>query len=97
MNDCNGLKENLLTLGRDYVAKIEDDEIFEELLYDLDFQNRTVLKIITSCGLEPLLSECDPKSENIMNKIFVGAESTRCDGNIQGYSNLYHIIQSAPD
>jgi hypothetical protein len=86
-----------LTLGKDYVDKIQDDSKYKELLNDVDFQNRTVLKIITSCRLEPLLSESDPKSENIMNDLFVGNGALMCDGGFSGYSNLYHILENAPD
>ena len=59
---------------------------------DVDFSNRSVLKIITNCGLEPLLAESDPKAENLLNCLFVGKESNLCDGDISGYSNFYHIL-----
>ena len=40
------------------------------------------------------MSEEDPKAENIIRNIWHGKESTRCDGNIYGYSNLTHILFS---
>lgn len=65
-------------------------------MMDTDFQNRTVLKIITSCQLESLMSEEDPKAENIMNNIYIGKEATKCDGNIYGISTFMHIIAAKP-
>ncbi len=38
------------------------------------------------------MPESDPKPENVMIKIWEGGEATKCDGNMFGYSNLYHII-----
>mmetsp|Transcript_13249 Transcript_13249/g.20706 ORF Transcript_13249/g.20706 Transcript_13249/m.20706 type:complete len:251 (+) Transcript_13249:1675-2427(+) len=93
-NECNGLKDDLLELGRMYNSKIDDEEYFEGLIMDVDYQNRTVLKIITSCKFEALMSEDDPKVENIMNNIYVGKEATQCDGNIYGYSTFMHIMTS---
>lgn len=40
------------------------------------------------------MDEEDPKAENLMLKIWNGKESTKCDGNILGYSSLSHIIWS---
>ena len=51
-----------------------------------------MLKIIADNYFEPLMSESDPKAENIMLKIWHGKEATKCDGNIYGYSTLYHVI-----
>mmetsp|Transcript_28400 Transcript_28400/g.43004 ORF Transcript_28400/g.43004 Transcript_28400/m.43004 type:complete len:287 (-) Transcript_28400:20-880(-) len=95
-NECNGLKDELLELGKMYNSKIDDEEYFERLIMDVDYQNRTVLKIITSCKFEALMSEEDPKAENIMNSIYVGKEANQCDGNIYGYSTFMHILTSKP-
>jgi hypothetical protein len=40
------------------------------------------------------MAEDDPKAENIMNNIYRGSEATNCDGNIQGYSTLMHILSN---
>jgi hypothetical protein len=61
---------------------------------DKDFQDRTVIKIITENSFESLMDEMDPKAENLIVMIWHGKEATRCDGNIYGYSNLMHIITS---
>ena len=95
-NECIALIDGLLQLGKVYNDKIEDEKQFENLIMDTDFQNRTVLKIITSCKFEALMSEEDPKTENIMNNIFIGEDATRCDGNMFGYSTLMHILSQKP-
>jgi len=96
LNICRGLRSDLLELGKVYNAKITNEEYFRKLIIDTDFQNRTVLKIITSCQLEALMSEEDPKAENIMKKVYIGNEATKCDGMIYGYSNFVHILTSKP-
>ena len=63
-------------------------------MMDVDFKNRTVLKIIVECELSELLSEDDPKAYSIMIGVFNGEESNNCDGSIYGYSNMMHIIAS---
>ena len=40
------------------------------------------------------MSEDDPKAENIIKNLWKGRESSKCDGNIYGYSNLMHIIHN---
>jgi hypothetical protein len=42
------------------------------------------------------MSEEDPKSENIMNNIYIGKDATKCDGNIFGYSTFMHILTQKP-
>lgn len=95
-NRCASMKESLLELGRVFNSKIDDEEHFECLIMDVDFQNRSVLKIICECEFGPLMAEDDPKPENIMNNIYVGKGATKCDGNIAGYSTFMHILNSKP-
>ena len=95
-NECLSLIDGLLELGKVYNGKIDDDKQYEELIMDTDFQNRTMLKVITSCKFENLMSQDDPKTENIMNNIFIGEDATKCDGNIYGFSTLIHILSSKP-
>lgn len=38
------------------------------------------------------MSEEDPKAINLINSIWRGKDSTKCDGNIYGYSRLYHVL-----
>ena len=93
-NECQRIRGRLLMLGKMYSAKIEDEQYYETLIMDQDFQYRTVIKIITENSFEPLMDEEDPKAENLIVMIWHGKEATRCDGNIYGYSNLMHIIST---
>lgn len=43
-----------------------------------------------------MLSVENPMSQNVMSKIFVGEEGSKCDGNIYGYSTFMHILKSKP-
>lgn len=38
------------------------------------------------------MSEDDPKAESLIMSMWKGNESTKCDGNIFGFSNLAHIL-----
>lgn len=91
-NQATKVKKDLLALGQMYSSKIEDEDYYEELITDSDFRGRSLLKIITDMEFEPLMDENDPKAENIMMSIYQGKETTRCDGNIKGYSSIYHVI-----
>lgn len=95
-NQATKVKNDLLALGQMYSSKIEDEDFYEELITDTDFRDRSLLKIITDKEFEPLMDENDPKAENIMMSIYQGKETTRCDGNIKGYSSIYHVITSRP-
>lgn len=75
-----------------FISKIDDEKFYEKLILDTDFKGRTVFKIITENYFEPLMNEGDPKSENLILKIWHGKEATKCDGNIYGYSNLMDIL-----
>lgn len=95
-NECNDLMGDLLDLGKVFNSKIEEQDYHRQLLFDNDYQNRTVLKIITICNFEPLLNEENPLSNNIMNKIYIGDGATMCDGNIGGFSTLKCILEEEP-
>ncbi len=41
------------------------------------------------------MEEEDPKAENIIGMLWDGIESTKCDGNIYGYSSFLHILTTA--
>jgi hypothetical protein len=94
-NECKRIKECLLKLGRMYSSKIVNENFYENLITDVDFKGRTVLKIICEEKFEPLMDENDPKAENMMLKIWHGKEATNCDGILNGYSSLTHIMKSS--
>ena len=74
------------------ISKITDEKNYEELILDVDFKERAVLKIICQNSFERLMDEKDPKAENLMSKIWKGKEATNCDGNIFGYSCLTNVV-----
>ena len=45
-DECFSMKEQLLSLGKIYNEKIDDDVYYESLIMDTDFRGRTVLSII---------------------------------------------------
>jgi len=42
------------------------------------------------------MSEDDPKAEDLIMDMWVGAETTRCDGKITGYCNLMYVLFQKP-
>jgi hypothetical protein len=40
------------------------------------------------------MASSDPKAENLIRNIWLGNESTKCDGSMNGYSNLASILSS---
>ena len=93
-NESIRVRNEILELGRLYTSKIEDEEFYEKLLMQEDFQGRSLIKIITQNKYEPLMEEEDPKAENIIGLLWDGIESTKCDGNIYGYSSFMHILST---
>lgn len=59
---------------------------------DPDFTGRTIINIICYQGFGPLMSDDDPKAEDLIHDMWVGEETTKCDGNISGYCNLIYIL-----
>ena len=62
------------------------------LIEDTDFTGRSVLNIICSRKFAELMSDEDPKAENLIIKMWKGKFSTSCDGNVFGYSNVLEIL-----
>ena len=62
--------------------KVDDEVEYEKMIFEKDFLGRSMLKIITDNHFFPLMDQEDPKAVNIMQAIYKGKESTRCDGNI---------------
>jgi hypothetical protein len=56
----------LLSLGRIFISKIDDEKYYENLIMDKDFKGRSILKIICENLFEPLMNEGDPKAENLI-------------------------------
>jgi hypothetical protein len=60
---------------------------------DVDFLDRTVLKLITSNGLEALLR--DEKVFALIDELWVGKATNECDGRVTDFS-LLSYMSSAP-
>jgi hypothetical protein len=86
------LKEATLALGKVFNGKIDDEGQYKKLIMDRDFTGRTIINIICYQRFAPLMSEEDPKAEDLIIDMWMGAETTRCDGNISGYCNLMYIL-----
>lgn len=69
---CNAINEQLMSLGKMYAGKIEDEEYYKGIIQDTDFSGRSVLCIICDCGFQPLMCEEDPKAENIISQVWNG-------------------------
>jgi len=39
-----------------------------------------------------MLDPDDPKAENVMNQIYIGKDTTKCDGKMEGFSQLHYIL-----
>ena len=94
MDETNEKKEAVLSLGQYYTDKIPEEDYYEELVMNTDFNGRTVLKIICDCELMPLLDQSNAMAEALIIKMWDGYESPNCDGNIYGFSNMMHILVS---
>ncbi len=87
-NECSQRCKSILSLGKMFLSKVEDERYFESLMVDKDFRGRPTIKIITDNYFESLLHDEDPKGENFLVKLWEGKDSSKCDGNVWGYSNL---------
>lgn len=77
-----------------YSKKIEDEAYYESIIMSKDFKDRSIIKIITQNNFEALMDENDPKAERVMMMIWQGKEASHCDGDVQGYSSLVHVLMS---
>ena len=61
-----------------------------------DFNDRSLIKIITENNFGLMMDDNDKKAERVMMMIWQGKEAAHCDGDIFGYSSLVHIMWSRP-
>ena len=79
-----------------YSKKIKDEGYYESIIMSKDFNDSSIVKIITENNFGLLMDEMDPKAERVMMMIWQGKEAAHCDGDVMGYSNLVHVIYSKP-
>jgi hypothetical protein len=70
-----------------------EDENVSRTFLDIDFKDRTVLKIITQNGFAPLMQ--NPKVNILLEEIWVGKNTYECDGRITDFS-LLTFLANAP-
>lgn len=91
-DQCNEMLDEMLSLGGIYSGKVEEIDVYKNLVDDLDFNGRSVLNIICYLGFQDLLSEDDPKGGTVIRNIWHGENFTKCDGSIMGYSCISHVL-----
>lgn len=69
-----------------------DPKIIENIFMDTDFLDRTVLKLITDYGYEPLLR--DDKASALLDELWAGKDSYECDGRNTDYSKIFFLINA---
>jgi hypothetical protein len=75
----------LQDLGAKIIDAIEDQDI-EPMFMQPDFNDRTVLKLITELKLEPLM--LGDSVAKLLEQLWVGKLSDECDGKISDFSKL---------
>lgn len=71
------LQNDLHLFGEKLIDTMSKNQV-EKLFMDTDYQDRTVLHLITKYGYEPLCR--DPKIKILLDELWVGKESYACDG-----------------
>ena len=66
-----------MTLGDKIIDNFEDDKI-EKVFLDTDFKDRTILKIVTVNGFQPIFSSY--KVNVLLQEIWEGKNTYECDG-----------------
>lgn len=83
--------QQLLNLGNKIVENFEDEKI-EKIFLDVDFKERTILKIVTDNGFEPIFASY--KINVLLNEIWEGKNSYECDGQLSDFSLINHLLEN---
>ena len=80
----------MLLFGQTIIEELEDDMVkIEQIFMEVDFLDRTVLKLITIEGYDSLLK--DAKCNALLDQLWVGKASYDCDGRVTDYSMLSYL------
>ncbi len=90
--ECKKNAGKLMELGHKIIESFDDDKI-DPIMNDTDFKDRTLLKIISQGGFEPLFK--DDKVNVLLNQIWEGKRSQECDGQTTDFSIINYLF-SAP-
>lgn len=85
------LSSKLQQLGRKIIDNM-DDKIINRVFLDIDFKDRTVLKIITSNGYVELMQ--NEKVSILLEEIWVGKNTYECDGKLIDFSFLTFLLNA---
>ena len=85
------IRERLTMLGNKIVENIDDEKI-EKIFLDIDFKDRTLLKIVTRKNLGPIFASM--KLNVLLNEIWEGKNTYECDGQMADYSILKYLASS---
>lgn len=85
------IKNNLVILGHKLVEQLEDDKI-DKVFLDLDFKDRSTLKIITDNKFAEILKS--DKINVLLEEIWQGKLTFECDGNVQDFSCLTFLVKA---
>ena len=61
-----------------------DDDKVKKMFLDVDFRNRTLLKVVTYNGFAPIFASY--KLNILLNEIWLGKGTLDCDGNYSDFS-----------
>jgi hypothetical protein len=83
------IKDSLMQLGIKILENFEDDKI-EKIFLDVDFKDRTLLKIITVNSFGELFRTY--KVNILLEEIWQGKNTYECDGNLTDYSIINFLL-----
>ena len=94
-HDCETTSAELQTYGSKIIDVIDPKkkDIIERIFMSTDFQDRTVLSLITDNEYEELLA--DFKISALLDQLWKGKESSSCNGKTLNFSLLTHMSQSS--
>ena len=81
-----------MKLGGYFIDNLDDQHV-EKIFLDVDFTNRTVLKIITMNGFEELC--ISDKVDVLLSEIWEGKETYECDGQLNDFSIINYLATSS--
>jgi hypothetical protein len=66
-----------------------EDEKIEKVFLDVDFKDRTILKIVTLNDFQPIFSSY--KVNVLLQEIWEGKNTYECDGQLSNFSLVNHL------
>ena len=89
---CFNLVNQMVKIGEIFINEIEDQSYFEQIMYQIDFKNRSTIDIIISNNLINLLS--DEKVDIIFAQLWEGPRFLEYENGLDKISISYHSLWS---